>query len=60
MKEQLQDYRKVICLLSHCRGRRILMSVAETGNDQTGTFIEVAILGISAKNLIFVVCACDC
>jgi len=29
------------------------MSVLETGNERTGTFIEVAILGISTKNLNF-------
>jgi len=53
MKEQLQYYRKVICRLSHGRGRRMLMSVVERGNGQTGTFIEVAILGISTMNLNF-------
>jgi hypothetical protein len=53
MKEQLHYYRKVICLLSHYRGKRILMYVVERGNGQTGTFTEVAILGISAMNLNF-------
>jgi hypothetical protein len=53
MEKQLQYYRKVIFLLSHCPGRRTLMSVVETGNGQTGTFIEVAILGVSTMNLNF-------